>query len=181
MSSTPADDNPFACFATAAKGDSALPEIPLIVRTLISSAEWSAMSSSFRYLSPTKDRLDWPVKTLTQPTPNWRRTVKKRRYQGPSGLRGWRLLFACHFVPKAEVAPCQQVRDFRRRNRRAPTWSNARLPGATDPPKRNQRPGYVQDAASPGQRPLRPRRPERVHRQAPLLCGRHQNAFCGLF
>ena len=57
-SSTPADDNPSASAATAAGGDSALPEIPLIVRTPISSAEWSAMSSAFRYLSPTKGRLD---------------------------------------------------------------------------------------------------------------------------
>ena len=68
-----------------------------------------------------------------------------------------------------------------KKTRRTPTWNNSRLPGETEPPKRNQRPGYVQDAASPGQRPLRPRRPERVRRQAPLLWGRQQNAFADNF
>ena len=53
--------------------------------------------------------------------------------------------------------------------------------GETEPSKRSQRPEYVQDAAPPGQRPLRPRRPERVRRQAPLLWGRQQNAFADNF
>ena len=68
-----------------------------------------------------------------------------------------------------------------KQTRRTPTWNNPRLPGETEPPKRNQRPGYVQDAPSLGQRPLQPRRPERVRRQAPLLWGRHQDAFCGQY
>ena len=111
-SSTPADDNPSAPSVTAAGGGPALPEVPLIVQTPISSAEWSAMSSAFRYLSPAKSRLDWPAKTPTQPTPNSRRTVQKPIYQGSSGLQGWRFFFARHFVPRADVAPCQQVRHF---------------------------------------------------------------------
>ena len=48
-------------------------------------------------------------------------------------------------------------------------------------PQRCQRPGYIQVAAPPHQRPLRPRRPNRGHSQAPLLRGSHQNAFHELF